>query len=79
MEIMHRLQQGDSIGTSIGIGDQDAHYRLAKNGLMRFRDMIYVSDDSEHKKLFLREFHDKPYLDYLGYHKTMKVVKKFYY
>lgn len=47
--------------------------------LVRFRDMIYVSNCSELKKLILREFHAKPYLGHLGYQKTLTMVKKFYY
>lgn len=56
MEIMHRLQQSTSIGTS----DQDADYRLTTNGMVRFRDKIYVSNWSELKKLILREFNVNP-------------------
>lgn len=46
MEIMHKLQQ--SIGTCTGIGAStstsywDADCHLTTNGLVRFRDIIYV-------------------------------------
>jgi len=49
------------------------------DGLVRFRDMIYVSDNSELKKAILREFHVKPYLGHPRYQKTLTTVKKFYY
>jgi len=52
MEIMHKLQQ--SIGTGIGTSDQDVDYRLMVDGLVRFRDRIYVSNFNELKKLILR-------------------------
>ena len=52
MELMHMLQQGTS--------DKDADYHLAIDGLVRFRDKLYVLDDSGLKKLILREFHVKP-------------------
>ena len=54
-------------------------YSLIAYGLIRFRDMIYVSDNNELKKLIFREFHAKPYLGHLGYHKTLTTVTKFYY
>lgn len=53
MKLMHRLQQGTS--------DQDVDYHLATYALIRFRDMIYVPDNSDLKKNILREFHAKPY------------------
>jgi len=49
------------------------------DGLVRFRDMIYVLNCSELKKLILREFHAKPYSGHLRYLKTLTAVKKFYY
>lgn len=49
------------------------------DGLVIFRDMIYVSDDSELKKLILREFHVNPYSSHPGYQKTLTIVNKFYY
>ena len=83
MEIMHRLQQRTGTGTSIDVGtstgDRDADYHLTTDGLVRFRDMIYVPNCSELEKLILREFHAKPYSGHLGYQKTLNVVKKFYY
>jgi len=42
-------------------------YCLTTDGLVRFRDMIYVPDSSEFKKVILREFHAKPYLDHPRY------------
>jgi len=54
-------------------------YHLIVDGLVRFRDKIYLQDDSELKKLILREFHVKPYRGHPGYQKTLKTVKKLYY
>ena len=54
-------------------------YRLTTDGLVSFRDMIYVPDDSELKKLILREFHAKSYSGHPGCQKTLTIVKKFYY
>ena len=61
------------------IYDQDVDYHLTTYVLVRFKDMMYVSDNSELKKLILREFHLNLYLDHPGYQKTLTVVKNFYY
>jgi len=50
-----------------------------EDGLVRFRDMIYVPDSSELKKVILRLFHTKSYSNHPGYQKTLIEVKKFYY
>lgn len=68
---MYRLQQATS--------DQDVDYRLIIDGLVRFRDRIYVLENSELKKLIFREFHDKPYSGHPGYNNTLTTMKKFYY
>ena len=78
MEIMHRLQQSiciaigvgafTSISTSIAAGV--GRGTSATDGLVRFRNRIYVSNCSELKKLILREFHAKPNSRHPGYHKT---------
>jgi len=47
------------------------------DGLARFRDMMYVLDNSEIKNLILREFHVKPYSGHLRYYKTLTTVNKF--
>ena len=70
-----------SIGTYTGAG-AGAHgmdYCLTVDGLVRFKDMIYVPDSSELKKMMLREFHVKRYLGHPGYQKTLAIVKRYYY
>eukprot|EP00253_Pinus_taeda_P025539 PITA_25539 len=86
VDSLSRKVQVNHIATSsyellwdIATGDQDADYRVTIDGLVRFRDKIYVSNYSELKKLILREFHTKPYSGHPGYEKTLTVVKKFYY
>ena len=54
-------------------------YRLTIDGLIRFIDKIYVSDNSELKKVILREFHVKPYSGHLSCQNTLTAVKRFYY
>ena len=53
MEVRNMLHQGR--------GDQDVDYHLTTKGLVRFRDNIYVSNESEIKKTILQEFHEKSY------------------
>lgn len=73
MKLRHRLQHSTSIR------DRDADYCLTTDVLVIFRDIIYVPNKSELKKVISREFHAKPYSGHPGYHKTLTVVKKFYY
>jgi len=54
-------------------------YHLTTNGLVRFRERIYVSDDSELKKLILREFNVKPYSRPLEYQNMLTKIKKLCY
>ena len=70
-QLRHMLQQQ-------GEGDRDEEYHLTTDGLVRFRNKVYVLDNSELKKLILREFHVKPYSGHPGYQKTLTIVKKFY-
>ena len=48
------------------------------DGLVIFRDKIYVSNNSELKKIILREFHVKSYLSQPRYQKTLTTISKFY-
>ena len=52
-------------GTSAGAQGMD--YCLTTNGLVRFRDKVYVSGNSELEKVILREFHAKPYSGHPSY------------
>jgi len=54
-------------------------YHPTEYALVRFRDKMYVSYDSELKKLILREFHVKIYLGPPRYQKTLTAMKKFYF
>ncbi len=46
------------------------------DGMTRFRNNIYVPDNSELKNIILREFHVKLYLGHLGYEMTLTTIKK---
>jgi len=49
-----------------------------KDGLVRFRDMIYVPNNSELKKLILREFLVKSYSGHPRYQMSLTMAKNFY-
>lgn len=70
-QLKHKLQQGTS--------EQDVDYHIIVDGSVRFRDRVYVLNDSELNKLILREFHVKPYSSHPRYQKTLTTVKKLYY
>ena len=71
MKLRHRLKQGT--------GEQNVDYHFIASGLLRFRDKIYVLDNSELKNIILREFHVKPYSYHPRYQKTLTTMNKFYY
>jgi len=54
-------------------------YHLTTDGMVIFRNRIYVLDDSELKKFILREFHVKLYSSHPGYQNTLTKINKFYY
>lgn len=59
-------------------GDGDEEYHLMAYGFIRFRNKMYVLDNSELKNIILRRFHVKPYLGHPGYQETLMEIKKFY-
>lgn len=68
-DLMHKLQHGTIY--------QDVDYRLIAYYFVRFRDRIYVFDDSELNNFILREFHLNTYSGYPKYQKTLKTMNKF--
>jgi len=54
-------------------------YHLTTDGLIKFRERIYVLNNNELKNLTMRGFQDNPYLYHLGYQKTMTTMTNFYY
>jgi len=54
-------------------------YCLTTDGLVRFKDRIYVLHNIELKKVILKVFHAKPYSSHQCYQKTVTEVKRFYY
>ena len=48
-----------------------------KDGMLIFRNRIYVLENNELKKVIFREFHAKPYSGHPRNQKTLTSVKKF--
>jgi len=53
--IKHKLQHQST-------SDEDVDYHLTEDGLVRFKERIYVPDNNELKNIIFREFHVKLYL-----------------
>jgi hypothetical protein len=51
---------------------------LDKNGLIRFKNMLYILDSTELKLKMFDEVHKKPYYGHRGYQKTMTTPKKLF-
>jgi hypothetical protein len=56
-----------------------ADMRLDKNGLLRFKNRLYILDSTKLKLTILDEVHKKPYSDHLGYQKMVTSLRKFFY
>jgi hypothetical protein len=52
---------------------------LDKNGLLRFKNRIYIPDSTELKLTVLDEVHKKPYSGHPGYQKTITTLRKLFY
>jgi hypothetical protein len=52
---------------------------IDKNGLLRFKNIIYIPDSAELKITVLDEVHKKPYSGHPGYQKTIKTLRKLFY
>jgi hypothetical protein len=52
---------------------------IDKQGLLRFKNRLYISDSAKLKLTILDEVHKKPYSGHPGYQKTIKTLKKLFY
>jgi transposase InsO family protein len=55
------------------------NYELREEGILMFKDRIYVPYNQELKNILLSEMHKVPYVGHPGYQKTIATVKKLYY
>ena len=54
------------------------HYKL-EDGILKYKNMVYIHNSKNIKKLVLKEIHDVPYASHYGYKKTIAIDKKDYY
>jgi uncharacterized membrane protein len=52
---------------------------IDKEGLLRFKNRLYVPDSAELKLTILDEVHKKPYSGHPSYHKTITTLRKLFY
>jgi hypothetical protein len=52
---------------------------IDKNGLLRFKDRLYIPDSKKLKITVLDEVHKKPYFGHPGYQKTITTLRKLFY
>jgi hypothetical protein len=54
-------------------------YELGNDGILLYRNIIYVPNYSKLRGTILKEMHNVPYVRHPGYQKTVSVVKSQYY
>jgi hypothetical protein len=54
-------------------------YQITEEGLMIYKDRLYIPDVEELKRLILDEMHKKPYSGHPGYQKMISAVRKQYF
>jgi hypothetical protein len=52
---------------------------IDKNGLLRFKNRLYILDSTELKITVLEEVHKKSYSGHPGYQKMIKTLRKLFY
>ena len=72
LQTKEKLQQADT-------PEKYKDYQLEEDGLLRFKNRVYIPDSSELRKLVLQEMHDVPYAGHPGYQKTVIMVRKEYF
>ena len=51
------------------------NYKLEVDGILMYKNKIYVPNVQDLKLAILKEMHSIPYVGHPGYHKTMAAVK----
>jgi hypothetical protein len=55
------------------------NYKLGVDGIILYKNIIYVPNLHDLKLMILNEMHDVPYVGHPGYQKTMAAVKSHYF
>jgi hypothetical protein len=72
MELVTKLQQGI-------MQQKVEYYELENDGILLYKNKIYVPNTHELKSMILKEMHNVPYFGHPGYQKTVEVVKSQFY
>jgi hypothetical protein len=72
MELVTKLQQGK-------MQQKVEDYELGIDGILRYRNRVYVPNSQELRSVILKEMHNVPYAGHPGYQKTVSAVKSQYY
>jgi len=59
--------------------NEDSKYKMSKNGLLIYKNRLYIPNSEELKLLILNEMHKKPYSGHPGYQKTITMLRKDFY
>ena len=72
MELVTKLQQGK-------MQQKVEDYELGIDGILRYRNKVYVTNSQELRSVILKEMHNVPYVGHPRYQKIVSVVKSQYY
>jgi hypothetical protein len=72
VKIKETLQQGNFHG-------KFDYYELKEDGNLMYKSKVYVSNSGEMKNAVLKEMHNVSYVERLGYHKTIAIVRSQYF
>jgi hypothetical protein len=70
--LVAKLQQGE-------MPQKVEIYKLETDGILMYKNIIYVPNVQDLKLAILHEMHNVPYAEHPGYQKTMAVVKRHYF
>ena len=54
----------------------ETNFRLNENGLLTYKNRLYIPNVPEIKLLILNEIHKSPYFGHLGYQKMITMLRK---
>jgi hypothetical protein len=58
---------------------EKSDFRLSKNGLLMYKNRLYIPEVEEIKLLILNELHKNPYSGHPGYQKIITMLRKEFY
>jgi hypothetical protein len=71
-QVKERLQQNN-------VQQKYKYYKMEEDGILLFRDKVYVPNTQELRNMVLKEMHNVPYVGHPGYQKTITTVRSQYF